>query len=217
MSDLRRAAASLLLNHLAKGIDERSAELRRQIREHESRHRPAALRPLPYSHEMGPTGNPKTFGIVGGGNKSGGASPGVHTRASAKKNGRLPAAYWDPAVADQNRHFDALRKQRSRIKANGGKRKPPHRPRTITAEQEQRVRDLLTAGVGINKAAKTVGIGISGVQRIKREMADPIPQHVRLTNEGKITLAPIPQVVRLTNEEPASIESDASTNEEELT
>lgn len=169
MSDLRRAAASLLLNHLAKGIDERSAELRRQIREHEARHRPAALRPLPYSHEMGPTGNPRTFGIVGGGNKSGGASPGVHTRVNAKKNGRLPAAYWDPSVRDQNRHFEALRKQRSRIKANGGKRKPPHRPRTITAEQEQRVRDLLAARIGKKKIAKLVGIGVNGVQRISRE------------------------------------------------
>jgi hypothetical protein len=216
MSDFRKRAASLLLGHLIADADERRAEVRQRIREHEAGRTPKAFRPLPYSDPLGPTGSPRTFGLCGGGNRSGTAKPGAQAWARLKSHGGLPAAFWDPTLKDQNRQFEALRKQRSRIDKNGGERKPAHRPRTISLEQEQRVRDLLTAGVGINKAAKLVGIGNSGVQRIKREMAQPIPQPVQLTNEGQIALVPIPQVVRLTNESTASI-NGAPTKEEELT
>jgi hypothetical protein len=125
---------------------------------------------LPYSDPLGPTGEPRTFGHVGGGNRSRTTSrPGAHTWAQAKANGRLPSAFWDVGFAEQTRQFDNMNRQSSRIKANGGKRKPPHRPRTVTPEQEQRVRDLLAAGCGIKRAASIVGIGVSAVQRIKRE------------------------------------------------
>lgn len=149
--------------------DQRRIDLRRQLRAIES-YRPKALRTLPYNDPLGPTGNPKTFGACGGGNRSGGAAPGRQAWAALRGNGRLPSAFWDAGRADQDRQFDNLARQRSRIKVNGGKRKPPHRPRKVTSEQEQRVRDLLAAGIGINKAAKIVGIGVSAVQRIKREM-----------------------------------------------
>ena len=42
------------------------------------------------------------------------------------------------------------------------------RPR-LSASQERRVRDLLSAGTGILKTAKIVGVGTSAVQRIKTE------------------------------------------------
>ena len=157
------------LDSLADTIDDHRAELRRIIREHESGRSPRSFRPLPYSDPLGPTGEPRTFGHVGGGNHSGTARPGHHTWLEAKRNGRLPSGFWDFSFAEQTRQFDNRSRQYNRIKKNGGERKPPHRPRTITPEQEQRVRDLLAAGVGIKKAAEIVGIGVSGVQRIKRE------------------------------------------------
>lgn len=176
---LRNCSGTVLrgLERLADDLelDEYRAELRQLLREHESSRTPRAFRPLPYGDPFGPTGEPKTFGRMGscgGGNRGGTAAPGRQAWADLKAYGRRPSAFWDANRVDQDRAFEALRKQRSRIKANGGKRKPPNRPRTITTEQEQRVRDLLAAGIGINKTAKIVGVGVSGVQRIKREMAD---------------------------------------------
>jgi DNA invertase Pin-like site-specific DNA recombinase len=45
--------------------------------------------------------------------------------------------------------------------------KPLGRPR-LSASQERRIRDLLAVGTGILKTARTVGCGVSAVQRIKR-------------------------------------------------
>lgn len=167
-----------VLDNLSDSIDDRRAELRWLIQEQESGRSPKSFRTLPYGHPLGPTGEPKTFGACGGGNRSGTAQPGAYTYGQAAANERLPSAYWDFSFAEQTRQFDNLNRQYSRIKKNGGVRKPAHRPRSITPEQEQRVRDLLAADVGVKKAAKVVGIGVSGVQRIKRE---GVPQVVRLT------------------------------------
>jgi DNA invertase Pin-like site-specific DNA recombinase len=41
----------------------------------------------------------------------------------------------------------------------------------LAAEKERRVRDSLAAGAGIEKTAREVGVGVSTVQRIKREAA----------------------------------------------
>jgi DNA invertase Pin-like site-specific DNA recombinase len=41
----------------------------------------------------------------------------------------------------------------------------------LSPDKERRVRDLLTAGTGIVKTAKIVGVGVSAVQRIKAEKA----------------------------------------------
>lgn len=165
------------LDLAAEAEETRRNELLRIVQ----KHRPKAFRTLPYGHPLGPTGNVRTFGHVGGGNRSGTAKPGSHLMAFAHAGGRLPSAFWDFSYAEQLRKFEALRKQHRRIDKNGGERRAAHRPRTITAEQEQRVRDLLAAGVGMKEAAKVVGIGVSGVQRIKRET---VPQVVRLTREG---------------------------------
>jgi DNA invertase Pin-like site-specific DNA recombinase len=46
--------------------------------------------------------------------------------------------------------------------------KPLGRPR-LSVSQERRIRDLLGVGTGILKTARTVGCGVSAVQRIKAE------------------------------------------------
>lgn len=155
--------APWLVSHVEELDDGSRAKLRRLLLEHDARYRPAAaFRPLPYSDPLGPTGALRTFGHVGGGNHTGTARP-------TYGPGELPAAFWDQNYAESLKRFDNTRRQQSRIKANGGKRKPAHRPRTITAEQERRVAELLASGCGIKKAARLVGIGVSAVQRIKRE------------------------------------------------
>ena len=124
--------------------------------------RPIAISPLPYGHELGPTGTgPKTFGHVGGGNYSGTGKPKV------SRGGALPSYCWDPAAPEQKRHFETLRKQWSRITANGGKRRPIGRPRTISSDKEKRALELLAAGWGIKRVAKELGTGVSFVQRVR--------------------------------------------------
>ena len=46
---------------------------------------------------------------------------------------------------------------------------PIGRPR-VGAETEKRIRHLLKAGTGINKTARTVGVGTAAVQRIRAEL-----------------------------------------------
>ncbi len=46
----------------------------------------------------------------------------------------------------------------------------PGKPR-VSADREQAIRDLLAQGVGIIKTAKTVGCGVSVVQRVRAEQA----------------------------------------------
>jgi DNA invertase Pin-like site-specific DNA recombinase len=41
---------------------------------------------------------------------------------------------------------------------------------SVSADKERAVRDLLSKGMGMNKAAKTIGVGVSAVQRIKAAM-----------------------------------------------
>jgi hypothetical protein len=129
--------------------------------------RPIALSPLSYDHALGPTGTgPKTLGHVGGGNHSGTARP----RPTFDEWGMRviwPLAGWNPQAREQKRHFEAKRKQFSRIKANGGKRRPVGRPRTISADKEKRVRELLAAGWGIKRIRKEVDVGVSFIQRIR--------------------------------------------------
>jgi DNA invertase Pin-like site-specific DNA recombinase len=42
---------------------------------------------------------------------------------------------------------------------------------SVSADKERAVRDLLSKGVGMNKAAKLIGVGVSAVQRIKAATA----------------------------------------------
>jgi hypothetical protein len=140
--------------------------------------RPIAISPLPYDHALGPTGTgPKTFGHVGGGSRNNVLSTNVNKarvrmvallgqlhKQGIHLVGNRPIYPLDP---EQNRHFDASRKQYSRIKANGGKRRPVGRPRTIGSDKEKRALELLAAGWGIKRVAKEIGTGVSFVQRIK--------------------------------------------------
>ena len=43
---------------------------------------------------------------------------------------------------------------------------------SLGPDKEKAVRRLLSKGIGIVKTAKTVGVGVSAVQRIKAEMND---------------------------------------------
>jgi hypothetical protein len=81
--------------------------------------------------------------------------------------------YPYPDVRERNRRFDASRKQYSRIKANGGKRRPVGRPRTVSADKEKRALELLAAGWGIKRVAKELGTGVSFVQRVKGTANSP--------------------------------------------
>lgn len=45
----------------------------------------------------------------------------------------------------------------------------------LSADKERRVRDLLTAGTGMVKTAKIVGVGVSAVQRIRAEIEATAP------------------------------------------
>ena len=154
-------------------IDAHRAEVRRQIRQHESSRRPpVAFRPLPYSDPLGPTGtSPRSFLHVGGGNKTGNAKtdPKPPTGFNWEDLHGLTIMGSDRPLHEMDRALNNIQRQWSRIRANGGKRKPAHRPRTIPSDKEQRVRDLLKAGCGVKKTAGIVGVGISAVQRIKRE------------------------------------------------
>jgi hypothetical protein len=135
----------------------------RQLIADKQQARPIAVPTLSYNHELGPTGTaPKTLGHVGGGNHSGTARP----RPTLDEWGMR--VIWPLAGSqEQKRHFEAKRKQYSRIKANGGKRRPVGRPRTISADKEKRAHELLAAGVGIRRIAKELGTGVSFVQRVK--------------------------------------------------
>jgi hypothetical protein len=162
--------------------------------------RPIALSPLPYNHELGPTGTaPKTFGHVGAGLRNNVVSTNVnksrkHAFLKLAKMFETGGAFTDvgdgnlvwkpdarlgfhlvghrplfpyPDVVDANRRFDAERKQYGRIKANGGKRRPVGRPRTISTDKEKRALELLAAGWGKKRIAKELGTGVSFVQRVK--------------------------------------------------
>jgi hypothetical protein len=78
-----------------------------------------------------------------------------------------------PDVRDKNRRFDAERKREARSKANGGRRSPIGRPRTISTEKEKRALELLAAGWGIKRIAKELGTGVSFVQRVKGTANSP--------------------------------------------
>jgi len=49
----------------------------------------------------------------------------------------------------------------------------PGKPR-VSADREQAIRDLLAQGVGIIKTAKTVGCGVSVVQRVRAEQGNNV-------------------------------------------
>jgi DNA invertase Pin-like site-specific DNA recombinase len=55
-----------------------------------------------------------------------------------------------------------------RARANG---KTLGRPRTVTGERERAILAALANGKGIQAVAKSVGVGVSAVQRVKREAA----------------------------------------------
>jgi hypothetical protein len=73
----------------------------------------------------------------------------------------------------QDRHFEAERKRYDRIRANGGKRRPVGRPRTISADKEKRVRELLADGWGVKRIRKEVDVGVSFIQRVKGTANNP--------------------------------------------
>jgi DNA invertase Pin-like site-specific DNA recombinase len=61
----------------------------------------------------------------------------------------------------------------ARARAKGTKSgKPIGRPR-VDDKTERAIRTSLKAGIGINKTADRVGVGVATVQRIKAEMLAP--------------------------------------------
>jgi hypothetical protein len=146
--------------------EQHKSEVRDVLNAHRSRV-VVVLPTLPHGHPLGPTGS-RTLGYFGG-NKS--------SRLKQPRKINLPWGYHfespkpplPPDVQKQNREFDNRRRQFNRIRANGGKRRPAHRPRTITVDKESMVLELLASGLGVKRVAKMAGIGVSGVQRIKRE------------------------------------------------
>jgi hypothetical protein len=143
--------------------------------------RPIALSPLSYNHELGPTGTgPKTFGHVGAGLRNNVKSINVNKweADTVAELGRQFAHHgWHfaghrPLVPWNNdwgavRYDNAERKREARSKANGGKRRPVGRPRTVSTDKEKRALELLAAGWGIKRIAKELGTGVSFVQRVK--------------------------------------------------
>lgn len=135
--------------------------------------------PYPYGHPLGPSGNaPKTFGHCGSGNQSG-FRGGGHKESEGDpliaslaqdfvlRDGYSVESVCPPRLSQQERDWRNNDRRWRRIRANGKKR-PVGRPRRdLSAEQEQRARELLQAGWGINRIAKELGIGNDAVSRLK--------------------------------------------------
>jgi hypothetical protein len=86
--------------------------------------------------------------------------------------GHRPLVPWNHDWGATRRE-DAERKREARSKANGGKRRPIGRPRTISTDKEKRALELLAAGWGIKRIAKELGTGASFVQRVKGTASRP--------------------------------------------
>lgn len=167
---------------LRQQIERQRAEVRALIEARNVRNA-VALPSLPYGHLLGPSATPKGgFGPAGGGNRSGRARRSSHHRGDVRQLGGAVVDYselkhgfqtldgkpfeLDAEVAKQVRAFDSEKRNFRRIKARG-KKTPRGRPR-LSADKDRRVRELRAAGWGVKRIAKTLGIGVSAVQRIKR-------------------------------------------------
>ena len=159
-------------------IERHAADVRAIIAEH-SVHNVVAFRPLPYEHRLGPSSTPKGgFGLVGGGNRSGTAKrrkkPGpddakldyAELRGFHTLDGKPFVIDCNLGEVRQGRAFDNDERNWRRIRAKG-KKTEVGRPR-IGGDKERRAIQLLAGGMGVKSVARSLGTGVSFVQRVKK-------------------------------------------------